>query len=225
MSTFEKTISRKLLIEVVDTAVDHIKIMYSQYADAAYFNYAYVDTFDVAQCVYIMDSDKVPTKYVHTFIPDGVIIDNIHKEKDYETKNIVVMPAYVTEYELNNYGIMDNAWEPKTFGEKFPNDHTMFYHVSYSCTWYRVDTGKICSACISEFICEDYDYFDKIETLSDKVDWLDITGTDYVPGNGDTIYYNIFLTSEEHQKFVELKFHGVTNIGKVLEIKNGNGTQ
>lgn len=201
--TTVKEITRSLRISVVDTAVDHIKLVYAKFDDdpADVFTHAYVHADNIKKTVKKMKGISIPNR--HYFTPENI---NIHSKKSsYTTSRIVTVPNYVTEYELYDRDVCctrDNWWEPSSFGEEFPDNHNMYYFVGYANKFYRVYDGKETSVMIEDFLCteneNDRKYYYKITDIAKHHNWIEITDKYYVPGNGDTIQFKMYLTSDEH---------------------------
>lgn len=200
--TTVKEITRSLRIVVVDTAVDHIKLVYAKFDDdpADAFSHAYVHADNIKKTVKKMKGCSIPNR--HNFTPVNV---KNNKKSSYTTSMIVGVSNHVTEYELYDRGVFgtrENWWEPSSFGEEFPDNHNMYYFVGYDNKFYRVSDGKETDVMIEDFLCteteNDRKYYYKIENIAKHHNWIEITDKYYVPGNGDTIQFKMYLTSDEH---------------------------
>lgn len=212
-----KKIVRELLLDVQNTTVDHIKLVYAKFDDTDSFSFAYVNEADVAQVIDEMNSMYIP--YTVTFIPNSVKVNSVHSRDSYKTNRIVVVSDDVDESMLGVYEKQYEPWKPSTFGQAFPDNVIMYYFVGYTGNFYRVSDEKVCAKILKEFICSGDSLYYKMNDIVEKVDWLEITGSGYVPGNGNTKYYNMYLTSEEHQQLIDKNRSSYRNLETVLQIK------
>lgn len=215
-----KKIVRELLLDVQNTTVDHIKLVYAKFDDNDSFSFAYVNEADVVQIIDEMNSMYIP--YTVTFIPNNVTVNNVHSKDSYKTNRIYVVSDDIDESLLDVYENPYEPWKPSTFGQVFPDNVIMYYFVGYTGNFYRVSDEKVCAKMLKEFICADDSLYYKMNDIAEKVDWLEITGSDYVPGNGNTKYYNIYLTSDEHQQLIDANRSSYCNLEAVLKIKGYN---
>lgn len=212
-----KKINRELMLDVQDTVCDHIKLIYAKFEDVDIFSFAYVNESDVAQIIEEMNSLYIP--HAVTFIPKKVTVNSVHSRDSYKTNIIYVVSDDVDESMLDVYENQYEPWKPSTFGQVFPDNVNMYYYVGYTGNFYRASDEKVCAKILKEFICADNSLYYKMNDIAEKVDWLEITGSDYVPGNGDTKYYNIYLTSDEHQQLIDKNRSSYCNLETVLKIK------
>lgn len=200
-----KEITRSLRIVVVDTTVDHIKLVYAKIDDDPedVFTHVYVHTDDIKKTVKKMNSCSIPN--MHHFTPENV---KINEKSSYTTSRIVVVANCVTEYNLYDRDVSrDHWWEPSSFGEEFPDNYNMYYFIGYTNMFYRVSDGKETAIMIEDFLCteneNDRKYYYKIENIAKHHNWIEIIDRYYVPGNGDTIQFKMFLTSDEHIRMMK----------------------
>lgn len=212
-----KQISRTLNIVVKDTAVPHVKLMYTRFddMDKDMFSYGYIHADVVESTIENLNSMNFETI---TFTPSNLIISNYHKKKNYTTKRVVVVSDDDDESTLRSYDDYD-VWVPKSFGDPFPDNANMYYHIGYNNTFYRVSDEQICATMLKEFVCENMNAFYQIDDIANKVDWLEIYNTSYVPGNGKTKYYSVYLTSDEMQKFINKQNTGICNLEYISKLK------
>lgn len=212
-----KKINRELLLDVQNTVCDHIKLVYAKFDDTDSFSFAYVNESNVAPIIEEMNSMYIP--HTVTFTPENIVVNNVHSKDSYKTNMVVVVSDDIDESMLDGYY---EPWKPSTFGQAFPDNVIMYYFVSYTGNFYRVSDEKVCAKILKEFICSDDSLYYKMNDIAEKVDWLEITGSDYVPGNGNTKYYNIYLTSDEHQQLIDKNRSSYCNLETILKIKGYN---
>lgn len=214
-----KKIIRNLKINVVDTNEDHIKIMYSKFTDQDDFVWAYVFANDVDDLLENMNS---PVIYKHAFFQVA------GKSKDFNTGVIFAISNDIDNYVLLDFfhtylkGYEEYKWEPTEFGESFPENHTMYFALFYDHTMYDMD-GNLLGKIFRDSITGIYWNLDELEKLESEVDWFKLREVgysggrkrDYVPGNGDTVYPEIEITSEEHAMIKGVyRYHSMETILK-----------
>lgn len=88
-------------------------------------------------------------------------------------------------------------WEPKEFGEPVPEDVVMIWFCSYNHFWTDFN-GAVIQEWIHFFEVEESGWDVRgLQEYINTVPELDLTETDYVPGNGYSVYFRISATPEE----------------------------